>query len=242
MKPVIPHEHGGWAMVTVPVVVGTWAGGATAWHILLFLAWLFMYLAAYPVLQSLKAKADRPRLFRWAAIYGAAGALLGAPLLVHEPRLLWLGPLIALLLAVNVWHAKRKKERALLNDLCAVAAFSLAGAGAFMLGMTESSRLAGMVALLAFAYFVGSIFFVKSVFRLRGNSAWLIVGLVFHGLLLALPAAVGYPWVGAAFLFSLYRMARYGGRTIRPMKAGVLEIINSVQFALLAGSLLAAAS
>ncbi len=40
-KIVIPHEHGGWAMVSVPFLLGMLSGAPNGLHAVLFLAWLF---------------------------------------------------------------------------------------------------------------------------------------------------------------------------------------------------------
>jgi hypothetical protein len=88
-KVVIPHEHGGWAMVSVPFLIGMLAGTPRWGHLPLFFAWLFLYLASYPLLQAVKRTASRRFWFRWGALYGAVALACLAQTLSHEPQLFW---------------------------------------------------------------------------------------------------------------------------------------------------------
>lgn len=56
MKVMIPNQHGAWAMLLIPFLLGTVKGGPVFWHIPLFLGWLFLYLTVYPVSLALKKK------------------------------------------------------------------------------------------------------------------------------------------------------------------------------------------
>lgn len=47
-KLVIPHEHGGWAMVSVPFLTGMMVATPQWIHLTLFTGWLLLYLASYP--------------------------------------------------------------------------------------------------------------------------------------------------------------------------------------------------
>ncbi|WP_327204841.1 YwiC-like family protein [Paenibacillus sp. DMB20] len=158
---VIPHEHGGWAMVSVPFAIGMLTGKPQWMHVFLFLAWLFLYLASYPFLQSMKRRSDRGRLVKWGTIYGVIAVLSLIPPLLNRPQLFLFGPILLGLLAVNIWNVKRKTERALFNDLCAILIFSLGGAAAYLLG--GGGWDATMILIVAFnlLYFMGSVFFCK---------------------------------------------------------------------------------
>ncbi|WP_367576424.1 YwiC-like family protein [Shouchella clausii] len=58
-KVVIPREHGGWAMISVPYIIGMMAAQPVLLHLPLFLAWLLLYLASYPLLQALRRGARK---------------------------------------------------------------------------------------------------------------------------------------------------------------------------------------
>jgi len=230
MKMVIPHEHGGWAMVSVPFLVGVIASSPRWLHIPLFLAWLGFYLTAYPLLQSLKRKAGRDRLYKWAAIYGTTALICLIPPLIGQPQLVWFAPVLCGLLVVNVWHVRQKRERSLVNDLCAMIVFSLGGAAAYLIGSGGWDYGMAIVMLFSFLYFTGSTFFVKSVFRERTNRRWTRLTLILHIVLLLIPVAIGYPWMALAYVFPAVRAFVYAGKPLRPMKTGIIEIIGSVLF------------
>ncbi|WP_191663919.1 YwiC-like family protein, partial [Bacillus pseudomycoides] len=45
MKLVVPKQHGAWGMLLIPFILSVILGKATFYHIPLFIAWLFIYLA-----------------------------------------------------------------------------------------------------------------------------------------------------------------------------------------------------
>lgn len=92
-----------------------------------------------------------------------------------------------------------------------------------------------MAALAAFnfAYFMGTAFFVKTVFRERQNARWIAYAKVYHVLALALPWAIGYPLMTIPFAFPALRAFVYADKTMRPAKVGILEIAGALQFLLL---------
>lgn len=60
MKALIPKQHGAWAMLLIPFLLGMIKGGPVFWHIPLFLGWLFLYLAVYPITLALKRSRSNP--------------------------------------------------------------------------------------------------------------------------------------------------------------------------------------
>ncbi|MEK4119087.1 YwiC-like family protein [Paenibacillus sp. FSL W8-0919] len=228
-KIVIPREHGGWAMLIVPYMIGMTAAKPTVLHVPLFLAWLLLYFASYPLLQSLKRKKQTSEVY-WGIGYAAAGAVFLIPVIWHAPWMLWFAPVLLALITVNIWHVVRRKERALLNDLCAILLFCTGGAAAYMLGGGTAGKELAVVALVNVVYFAGTVFFVKSVFRERKNKRYTVYSRAYHVAAPAVPLILGLPWLAAAFLFPLCRSWLFSGKVIKPMKVGIIEIIGSVQF------------
>lgn len=235
---VIPHEHGGWAMISVPFLLGMFAAGAQGMHLALFAAWLLLYLSSYPFLQSLKRSANKGYWIKWGSLYGVAALVCLIPALIDTPLLLYFGIPLCLLLLVNVWHTKHKSERALVNDMCAILIFSLGGAAAYLLGGGGWDRTMAAVVLLSFLYFTGSAFFVKTVFRERMNRRWTTYARVYHVIMLFVPWAIGFPWLTLPFVVPAVRTFLYGGKAMRPMKVGIIEIVGSVQFLALSAILI----
>lgn len=59
MKLVIPKQHGAWAMLVIPFLLSVILGKPTIYHIPLFIAWFFIYLATYPFLMYIKQNEKR---------------------------------------------------------------------------------------------------------------------------------------------------------------------------------------
>lgn len=230
---VIPREHGGWAMVSMPFIIAMMASQPVLLHLPLFLAWLFLYLSSYPLLQALKKTSKRNTWLAWGAGYAAVAVLCLIPVLLKEPWLFWFAPVLMLLITVNIWHVRRKSERALLNDICAIMLFCTGGAAAFMLGGGTWGRELIEVLLFNFLYFMGTVFFVKSVFRERKNKRWIVYAIVYHAIALAVPLVMLHPWMCLPFLYPLVKTLIYAGKQMKPMKVGIMEIIGSVQFLIL---------
>jgi hypothetical protein len=235
---VIPHEHGGWAMVSVPFLLGMIVGNPQWMHFVLFLAWLSLYLFSYPLLQFIKRRANRAQWVKWGAIYGSLAVVFLVPPLISDPSLLYFGPLLMVLLLINIGFAKRNNERALLNDLCAILVFSIGGAAAYLLGEGSWDKTMVAVVLFSFLHFTGSVFFVKTVFRERENKRWMISSKVYHGLILVVPWIVGYPWMVLSYMYSVARTFVYAGKCLRPWKVGMIEMIGAVQFLLFSAFIL----
>jgi Ni,Fe-hydrogenase I cytochrome b subunit len=87
--------------------------------------------------------------------------------------------------------------------------------------------------LFNFLYFMGSAFFVKSVFRERTNKRWIAYARIYHTAAPFIPLVIGFPYMAAAFVFSSVRAFVFAGKQIRPMKVGIIEIVGSVLFVLL---------
>lgn len=227
---IIPHEHGGWGMISIPYLFGVLAGTPRLSHILLFIAWLFFYLASYPMLQALKRKKQRAYLLKFTVIYGVIAILAMIYPLIVKPDLFYFGIPLILLLSVNIWHVKHKSERAIFNDFCAILIFSLGGAASYLLGGGGWNLEMLTIVIYNFIYFMGTAFFVKTIFRERGKAVWKNTALIYHVLILLVPWILGQPWMILPFLYPLIRTFLFSGKSMRPMKAGIIEIIGTLQF------------
>ena len=220
-------------MVSVPFLFGMMAGQPQWIHLPLFLGWLFLYLSSYPFLQFLKRTTHRGHWLKWGTVYGAISIVFLVPLVIFNPSLLYFVPLLLGLLMVNIWHTMQKSERAMLNNVCAILIFSVGGPAAYLLGGGGWDPTMALIMLFSFLHFMGSVFFVKSVFRERKNQRWINYAKVYHVIVLFIPLAVGIPWMFLAFLYSTVRTFTFGGEIQRPWKVGIIEIIGAVQFLIL---------
>jgi len=229
----LPGQHGAWAMLIIPFVLGMAAAGPAWIHLPLFAAWLLIYLFSYPFLQAVKTR-------KW-KVYAKPMQLYGDLLLpfaaltaILEPRLIRWVPLFIPLFAVNALFARMKKERAFVNDLAAVVQFSLATFVAYDAGGETDWRLAAELFALSVLYFTGTVFYVKTIIRERGIPWFYACSIVYH-ILLLMTALFWFPRLMLAPFAVLLVRAVVSPRLRLSVKVtGILEIVYSVVLAVFA--------
>ncbi|WP_199424445.1 YwiC-like family protein [Actinotalea solisilvae] len=199
----VPNQHGAWAMLVLPAVVGAAHAGVRWWHLVLLAAWLSAYLAYFAVGLWLKSR-RRPRYLPPVRAYAATTAVLGALVVVGEPAVLRWGLVYAPLLATSLVLVARRADRTVTNDLVMVAAASLlavvAHAGAVPTGAGPAWLPGGgdphgwVLAGVLLAYFAGTVPYVKTMIRARGDRRMYAASVALHG---ALAAGAG-AWAVAA--------------------------------------------
>ncbi|MGW0436837.1 YwiC-like family protein [Micromonospora sp. NPDC003197] len=221
----IPPQHGAWAMLVVPWLVGMLAAGFRWTHLPLLGAWLAGYLLSYYVLQAVKTR--RPGRFRSQLLaYTPPTILLGGLVLVLHPALLWYAPGYAALLAVNVGYAGLRRERAVVNDLASVLQSCLMVLVAATVAEVPVTQL-GTEFLAVLAYFTGTVLYVKTMIRERGSTTYRVVSVLFHLLALGLSVWWGWP-LTVLFGLLLLRSWLLPQHRATPKQVGILEIVNSL--------------
>lgn len=216
----MPPQHGAWAMLAVPYLAGIIATGFHWTDVPLLAAWLAGYLLSYYAFQALKSR--RPGRYRaQLTLYAAIAVPAAAVVVLARPEVLLFAPAYAVLAAVNAWHAYRRRERALLNDIASVAQSCL-----MALVVAERPAAAVPAFVLCLLYFLGTVFYVKTVIRERGNPAYLRVSVGYHAAALVAAAWLGV-CSGALFAWLLARAALLPGRGWTPLRTGLVEILNS---------------
>ncbi len=167
-RPPISKEHGSWAMLIVPLLLGTII--APVWHwrtLLLFVAAVGFFLSRYPLsILVRKRKRDQDKrayLLRWTAIYAGITALSGGWLVFAER--LWLlalmGVIGALLVAFNLWLIANKKQMSLMGELSGIAGLALGAPMAYYVASGYLDQTAIILWLLNALYFGGTVFYIK---------------------------------------------------------------------------------
>ncbi len=165
-----------------PIFTRHGQGGPVIWHIPLFLGWLFLYLAVNPVTLALKKKQIKPYQ-KWMCYYGFPACCFLMIPLFHKPPLIWVGVSLLPLFLIHMHFARRKNERALLNDVAGVLFFCSGGLASCWLGMGTLDGWAWFIFLQSALFFIGSSFYVKSVIRERKNRAFAYWSWGYHLLL-----------------------------------------------------------
>ncbi|MYL34921.1 hypothetical protein GLW05_15100 [Pontibacillus yanchengensis] len=230
MKLLLPKQHGAWAMLLVPFLLGITSSTFTSTHIPLFLGWLFLYLSTYPLLMLVKGK-KKKEYYKWSGIYVGFTLLFLAIVLLNEWKMLYFGLMMIPLFIVNLYFAKKKKERAFLNDVTAIIVFCIGGLASYYLGAGSLDKQGWMIAILCFLFFLGSTFFVKTMIREKKNVAFRWYSWSYHALLPILVVLFTQSLLFMiAFIPSVIRVFTLYGKKLTIMQLGVAEIVNSVCF------------
>jgi hypothetical protein len=234
---VVPDQHGAWGFLLLPVVLGVAAGGWAAAVPVLVVAWV----AAYPLTWALTGllTAPRPERFRRALVVWSVVAVPAAvAAVVLRPWLVWVGAAYVLLFLVNLWFARRRRERDLANDLVlvaectamvpVVAGVAATGGWSAPIGaMTETDVL--VLALACALTLVGSTLHVKSLIRERRNprfavaSRWYAVASLGVVTVTVALTTVGWPLV-APFVALAARAFLVRDPRLRPARIGLVEL------------------
>jgi hypothetical protein len=182
--PLIPDDHGAYAMVLLPMVLGFILGLVrgvdpstepleVAVACLLFaVALVALFLASEPLSVAFKPRSSvgaRRRAVRWLAVYLAVGVIAGAPLVfvwgLWELR--WfLAAAVALMLLFLV-AVKLRKQRSLGVRLPGIICLTLSGPAAYYVTTGRLDAQAWGLWVACAIYFVGTVFNVRSWFEMN---------------------------------------------------------------------------
>ncbi|WP_066071101.1 YwiC-like family protein [Neobacillus soli] len=230
MKLFLPKQHGAWAMLIIPFWFGVINGGFLWQHIPFFMGWLLLYLATYPMLLLFKKK-KIPFYTKWTLIYMVpALLLLGIPL-AARPSLFYFGLLMMPFFMINAYYTSKNQDRAFMNDISAIFAFSIAGlASSYLYEGNVIATALIFTFITSVLFFIGCTFYVKSMIREKKNTKLKWISWGYHSVLV-LSWFIGGFWIAAlAFIPSLLRAILFYGKKLSPKQIGIYEIINSGLF------------
>ncbi|WP_020062622.1 YwiC-like family protein [Bacillus sp. 123MFChir2] len=228
MKLIIPKQHGAWGMLLIPFVLGVLIGKGAWYHIPLFVAWLFVYLATYPLLMYVKQPRKKYYLHSFFLYFGVA-CVCAIIALIYEWRIVFFSIIMLPCFFVNIYFSRQKNERALLNDMCAILLFCIGGIISYYFTMKTVDEKIWIVATISFLYFMGSTFYVKTMIREKKNPTYRFVSWGYHSLLV-IATFIAIPWFTIVFIPSLIRSIFLYGRNISILQVGILESVNSIYF------------
>lgn len=246
----LPKEHGAWAMLYVPFVLG-WlvAGRTTSAVFLLLLATSALFISRESLLIWWRAQQrgrSAPREARLLVSYLALALLSGLPLLWvwRLYALVPLGLVGVLLLLLNGRQGAQLEERTLGNELLAIGGLTLTAPAAYYVARGVWDERAWWLWALSALYFASSVFYIKlRVYRLNPRKqveqrrAWRSCAVYHSFLLLALLVllatgqlslfvAIAFAPVLARSAWSLFKPATQ----VNFRRAGFLEIGYSLIF------------
>jgi hypothetical protein len=245
----VPPQHGAWAFLALPVAVAVTVSPWTPLLLLLATAWVCAYPASYFVLALVRDRTSRHpdagRFARPLAIWSIPALAAGVLLLVVRPWLGWVALGYAALFAVNIAFARRRDERALVNDAvfvveCAamVPVTWAVAAGGTTLAPPPLASVPAHVWVLTVAVALllsGSTLHVKSLIRERADPRFARASRVVAWV--SLLAAVGLAaWWGlpsglllvVPFAWFVLRSMLLADPSSRPARLGMVELVGFV--------------
>lgn len=189
----IPNQHGAWAMLILPFLFGLAASQGQFIHIPLFVCWFFIYLFSFPLLQWIKT-GNSERYRKPVVVYGVILLPFLVSLVWFKPALVWYGALLLVFFMANMYYAKIKKERALLNDITAIILFCSFIYPVAHIGEGGSWKISTELFLLLVSYFTGTALYVKTVIRERKNKRYYYASVIYHMIIVLFAAWVKLPF------------------------------------------------
>ncbi len=248
MSTYLPPQHGAWAFLGLPLVLGAIVSPMSWLITVLAVAWVAVYPLSYAAFGLVRAR--RPQRFRrpfvvWFAVVLPAIAVL----LVARPWLVWVGIGYLLLFAVNLRYAQRNDERAMGNDLvfileCAVMvpvtwAVAAGDESWSPPGLADIPVHVWVLTVVCAMLLTGSTLHVKSLIRERHDTRYArgsrAFALACVPVSLALAFWWGWPqgaWLILPFMALAVRAFLVGRHPMRPGTIGIIELGS---FLLLAG-------
>ncbi len=166
-SPVLPREHGGWAVVFTPMIVACVATRAVSWEALaLAVASLAAYLSYDPLNTLIRGlnggmSPDRLNPSRvWAPVYLLLAFVPTVWLVAEGFYLLLIFGVIGLCLFALNFLITRRAPNSVLRDLSAIAGLSLTCPSMYYVLRGVLDRTAIILSTLVLLFFAGNIFYV----------------------------------------------------------------------------------
>ncbi|WP_188355093.1 YwiC-like family protein [Galliscardovia ingluviei] len=249
----LPNYHGAWAMITIPPLLGIAFTHARLVHIAFLGTWWIGYFCFFALLMYIKSRFAR-RYIPALLTYGTLTAICGVAVLVLAPyALLWVIPFLPLI-AIAVEEAHCRRERSVLSGFATVLAASLtlpvaAGFGIAAPGTGQWQDILHipwsiwLCTIFVFLYFAGTVFYVKTNIRERGNSKYLVASLAWHGIALACAGIAAFMfggwWIAHALLWLVLTFRAWivpyraqHGKPLTIMALGMGEVFASIVLAI----------
>lgn len=167
-KPLLPKEHGSWAMLIVPILLGAIIAPVWHWRILILMAAaLGFFLVRFPLALLIKtrrrARTNRAELWRWVYIYGGITTLSGGWLLLVER--LWFLAVMGIfgtgLILFHLWLVYRRQEMSVIGELSGIVGLALGAPMAYYTANGYLDSTAILLWLINVLYFGGTVFYIK---------------------------------------------------------------------------------
>jgi hypothetical protein len=180
---VMPPEHGTWAMLIAPALIGAAVDGrVTGAEVSVMLGALVLFLAHTQLLAAWRLRrARQPRgpagaPTALALAFGAAGLAAVSPLLLAAALgwVLALAGAVVLFSAASLWLVAARLDHALPGQALAALGLSLSGPATYAAGGGASARVGLAIWVVSAAYFLWAVLYVRMKIMARARRAPLV--------------------------------------------------------------------
>jgi len=260
LKPPLPKEHGSWAMLVVPLLLGLAIAPGWHWRVIgLLIAAFGFFLVRFPLATLVKTrrrkKGERAYLWQWVIIYGGVTALSGGWLVLVQ-GLWWLVPLGligGMLLLFHLWLVARRQEMSVVGELAGIFGLALGAPMTYYVAGGQLDRVAAALWLVNALYFGGTVFYIKLKVRQQPRlaapdrvgerlvkaKACLAYQTIALTIMAALVAFQWAPWLALLAFVPVTIKVIYGAwqwqdkKSLSLTRLGMTEIIHAVAFTVL---------
>jgi hypothetical protein len=211
-------------MLASPLAVGALAAGPAWGHLPLAAFWFAGYFAFFAASLWLKS-GRKPRYLSPARAYAVLAAVLGVTTAYLNPGLLRWAPLFLAPLGLGLWAAARRRERDLLAGLTMVLGSALMTVVADAAGEGPDLHRAWRLALVQLLYFAGTVFYVRSQIREKGNERFLRASVAVHAASTAIVLTLS-PLLALVFALLTVRAAVVPRFSLSPKQIGIAEVVG----------------
>lgn len=198
----------GHARYTISIKCHTWKTYYVSYSIVFSLV---LYLFSYVSISYIHKAKTKKELLHAAIVYFIIAFIFGMISLLYEWRILLFVAVMIPLFIVNMYYARQKNERALLNDISAIIVFCIGGLVSYYFSMKLIDKTALVIALISFLYFLGSTFYVKTMIREKNNPKYRFISWGYHIVLTIIVFAMN-PWCSLIFIPSVMRAIMLYGK------------------------------
>lgn len=258
-RPIIPKEHGAWAVLIVSMgVASSIAGRVSMEFLFLAISALFVFMSYVPVHTLLRhvfmARQAREKTLQamfWSAAYAGVGVAFIVPVLGAGYLMLLPIGMLGLVSFFGNFFLARRNPKTLMSDLLAVAGLSLGAPSAWYVLTGNLDRQALALWLLNFLFFGCSVFYVHMKIRATSLKKTQLeieekltlgkLNLLYHALVLVIVGLLALEHFTVQFaiiafvpmaIHAFYGTYTLSGR-VRFKNLGFLLLAQSVVFALI---------
>ncbi|MGX3021709.1 YwiC-like family protein [Ursidibacter sp. B-7004-1] len=218
-KPIISNQHGALVMAFVPFLYGIFESHFIVQHIFFGLSWLFLYFCSYPFLAIFNRK-NNTKYKKWAIIYVVISLLFAIPVFFYKIAILQFSLFILPLVIIQIYYAKKKDERNLINDIAGILTFGIIGMASYYL---PTEQYQWWILLHPTLFFIATTLYVKSVARERKNPLYLKLSLFSHLLCVGIYLLFNQYSIAFAYFIALLRAIIVPKKQLNIKQVGILE-------------------